>query len=166
MEKTIIDFSARHDQELWETINDVVMGGISEGRFTITEDKTAVFQGVVSLENYGGFSSMRTHPKEFNLSGYQGLMVRIKGDGKDYRIRLRTDNRHDGISYQARFSTEKDSWITARLSFDAFIPVFRGRVIDDAPELNVSKIRRIGFMIADKQAGPFRLEIESVKAYL
>jgi monofunctional biosynthetic peptidoglycan transglycosylase len=108
---------------------------------------------------------MRTHPREFDLSKYHGLIVRVKGDGKDYRLRLRTDNGHDGIAYQTHFSTEKDSWIAARLPFDAFIPVFRGRVIEDAPELNVSGIRRIGFMISDKQAGPFRLEIEWIKAY-
>nr|WP_269724257.1 CIA30 family protein [Nitrosococcus watsonii] len=28
-----------------------------------------------------------------------------------------------------------------------------------------SKIRQVGFMIADKQAGDFQLEIESIKAY-
>lgn len=165
MEKTVIDFHSPGEQDNWETINDVVMGGVSESRVSVTENKTALFQGVVSLENYGGFSSMRTHPGEFDLSGYHGLIARVKGDGKDYRLRLRTDNSHDGIAYQAYFSTEKDTWITARLSFDAFIPVFRGRVIEDAPELNVSGIRRIGFMISDKQAGPFRLEIEWIKAY-
>jgi len=165
MEKTIIDFSAPHDRDIWETINDVVMGGLSESGVSITENRTALFQGVVSLENNGGFSSMRTHPGKFDLSGYRGLMIRVKGDGKDYRLRLRTDSGHDGIAYQAHFSTEKDRWITARLPFDAFIPVFRGRVINDAPELNVSGIERIGFMIADKQAGPFRLEIEWAKAY-
>ena len=93
-------------------------------------------------------------------------MVRVKGDGKDYRLRLRTDNGHDGIAYQAHFKTEKGSWMTERLPFDSFVPVFRGRVIEDAPELNLSGIRRIGFMIADKQAGPFRLEIQWAKVYV
>lgn len=165
MEKMIIDFSDPNEQEQWEIINDAVMGGISESRISITENHTALFQGSVSLENYGGFSSMRTYPRRFDLEGYQGLLVRIKGDGKEYRLRLRTDTRHDGIAYQTLFSTENNSWITARLPFDAFIPIFRGRVIEDAPALNVSGIQRIGFMIADKQEGPFRLEIEWVKAY-
>ena len=165
MEKNIFEFNAPHEQDLWEIINDTVMGGASESRISVTKDKTALFQGVVSLENEGGFSSMRTRPGEFDLSGCKGVLVRVKGDGKDYRLRLRTDTDYEGIAYQAHFSTEKDSWITVRLSFDAFIPVFRGRVIEDAPPLNVSGIRRIGFMIADKQEGPFRLEIERIKAY-
>lgn len=165
MENTIIDFSIPQEQDRWEIINDAVMGGVSESRISMTENKTALFQGVVSLENYGGFSSMRTRPGKFDLSAYKGLMVRVSGDGKDYRLRLRTDNDYEGIAYQVHFSTEKDTWITARLPFDAFMPVFRGRAIEDAPPLNVSDIRRIGFMIADKQAGPFRLEINWIKAY-
>lgn len=165
MEKTIIDFSTPDELDRWEIINDTVMGGVSSSRISIIDKKAALFQGNVSLDNFGGFSSMRTYPREFELAGCNGLMVRVKGDGKNYRLRLRMDDAYEGISYQAFFSTEQDTWITARLSFDAFTPVFRGRVIDDAPQLDAPSIRRIGLMIADKQAGPFRLEIEWIKAY-
>ena len=165
MEKMIIDFSSPDEQERWEIINDAVMGGVSESRISIIDNKAALFQGVVSLDNYGGFASIRTHPREFDLIGSKGLIVRVKGDGKDFRLRLRTDNTYDGIAYQTHFSTEQDRWITARLSFEAFTPVFRGMVVNDAPPLDITAIRRIGFMIADKQAGPFRLEIEWVKAF-
>ncbi len=165
MEKTVIDFSLPHERNKWEIVNDAVMGGLSESRVTIQDKKTALFQGVVSLENHGGFSSMRTQPGEFDLTGFKGLLIRIHGDGKGYRLRLRTDTDYEGTAYQAHFSTKKDTWITVRLSFDAFIPVFRGRVIEDAPRLDISKIKRMGFMIADKQEGPFRLEIAWIKAY-
>lgn len=165
MERTIIDFSSPGEQERWEIINDSVMGGLSESGISITDQKTALFQGTVSLEKSGGFSSMRTHPEPFDLSGFSGFILRIKGDGKDYRLRLRTDSAYEGIAYQAHFSTEQGTWITVRLPFDAFTPVFRGSVVKDAPELDVSGIQRIGFMVADKQEGPFRLEIEWVKTY-
>jgi monofunctional biosynthetic peptidoglycan transglycosylase len=165
MEKTIIDFSSPDEQNRWEIINDAVMGGVSDSRISIIKNKAALFQGIVSLENYGGFASMRTLPREFDLAGCNGLIVRVKGDGKSYRLRLRTDNTYEGIAYQAHFSTEQGQWITARLSFEAFTPVFRGRVMNDAPPLDITAIRRIGLMIADKQEGPFRLEIEWVKAY-
>ena len=165
MEKTIIDFSSPDELYRWEIINDAVMGGVSSSRITILEKKAALFQGEVSLENYGGFASMRTLSQEFELTDFIGLIVRVKGDGKDYRLRLRTDSDYDGIAYQALFSTEQDKWITARLSFDAFTPVFRGMIVNDASELDISKVRRIGFMIADKQEGPFKLEIEWIKAY-
>jgi hypothetical protein len=165
MEKTIIDFSSPDEPGQWEIINDAVMGGKSESRVSLTGHKTALFAGVVSLENYGGFSSMRTRHRKFDLAGCLGLMIRVKGDGKDYRLRLRTDDAYEGTAYQAHFSTEQDVWTTARLAFEAFIPVFRGRVVEDAPPLDLSAIQSIGFMIADKQAGPFRLEVEWVKAY-
>jgi monofunctional biosynthetic peptidoglycan transglycosylase len=165
MEKTIIDFSSPDEQDRWEIINDVVMGGVSSSRISLSGNKLALFYGEVSLENYGGFASLRTHLREFNLKGYMGLIVRIKGDGKSYRLRLRTDDSYEGIAYQSPFSTEQDKWMIVRLPFNAFTPVFRGRVIKDAPPLDISAVRRIGFMIADKQAGPFHLEIEWVKAY-
>jgi monofunctional biosynthetic peptidoglycan transglycosylase len=165
MEKMIIDFSSPDEQERWEIINDAVMGGVSESRISIIDNRAALFQGNVSLENYGGFASMRSHPRVFELAGSNGLIIRVNGDGKDYRLRLRTDKNYDGIAYQTHFSTEQDRWITARLSFEAFTPVFRGMVVNDAPPLDITAIRRIGFMIADKQSGPFRLEIEWVKAY-
>ena len=161
----IIDFSSPDEQERWEIINDAVMGGVSESRISIIDNKAALFQGNVSLENYGGFASMRSRPREFKLAGSKGLIIRVNGDGKDYRLRLRTDNTYEGIAYQTHFSTEQDRWITARLSFEAFTPVFRGMVVNDAPPLDITAIRRIGFMIADKQSGPFRLEVEWVKAY-
>jgi len=165
MENTIIDFSSPDEQDRWEIINDAVMGGLSESRVLMTENKTALFQGVLSLENYGGFSSLRTHTGEFDLALYKGLMIRVKGDGKDYRLRLKMDTSFEGIAYQVHFSTDQDKWTNARLPFDAFTPVFRGQVIEDAPNLDISGIQRIGFMIADKQAGPFRLEIHWIKGY-
>ena len=165
MEKTIIDFSLTDEQNQWETINDAVMGGISTSGIFMSENNTAVFQGEVSLENYGGFATLRTHPRKFDLNGFQGLEVRVLGDGKAYRLRLRTDDAYEGIAYQAHFSTTPGEWILVRVPFDTFNPVFRGRVVSDAPQLDIDAVRRIGFMVADKQAGPFRLEIRWVKAY-
>lgn len=161
MEKTIIEFSSPVEQDRWEIINDAVMGGLSSSRISIIENNAALFHGIVSLENYGGFASIRTHPREFELAGCKGLILRVKGDGNNYRLRLRMDDACECVAYQAYFSTEQDNWINARLSFDAFSPIFLG----DAPQMDLSGIRRIGFMIADKQTGPFSLEIEWIKAY-
>ena len=165
MEKLIVDFRSPDERNKWENINDTVMGGISSSRMSGLENNAALFQGNVSLENNGGFASMRTHPREFDLNGCNGLMVKVKGDGKNYRLRLRTGDAYEGIAYQAVFPTEQDQWTTARLLFDQFQPVFRGRVVEDASPLDLTAVQRIGVMIADKQDGPFRLEIQWVKAY-
>jgi len=164
-DKFLIDFTLPEEEARWEIVNDGVMGGISQSSMVITSDRTAVFQGDLSLENYGGFASVRTLPGDFNLDGYHGFMLSARGDGKRYRLRVRTDDRYDGIAYQAVFTTEPEKWIVVRLPFKTFIPIFRGKIVPDAPPLKPENIRRIGFMIADKQEGKFRLEIEWVKAF-
>jgi monofunctional biosynthetic peptidoglycan transglycosylase len=162
---TVVDFGSPREEYSWRIINDGVMGGLSQSRMNITSERTAVFQGTVSLENNGGFASVRTEPSDFGLAGKKGLTLRVKGDGKRYQLRLRTDQRWDGIAYRASFTTTRGEWTTVRLDFHDFSPTFRGRTVPGAPALDPGRIQQIGFLISDKQEGPFRLEIESVKAY-
>jgi NADH dehydrogenase [ubiquinone] 1 alpha subcomplex assembly factor 1 len=164
VEKTIIDFGEAVEKGRWEPVNDSVMGGLSEGLMSASGG-AAVFHGRVSLENFGGFASVRSLPLEFDLRGYDGLIVRVRGDGRRYRLRLKTDDDFDGFAYQATFFTAPGEWVEPRLSFDEFFPVFRGQLVDGAPALDPANIRRFGFMIADKQEGPFRLEMREVRAY-
>lgn len=163
-EKTIIDFTDTGEQGRWEAVNDVVMGGLSEGHMALSGD-AAVFAGRVSLENFGGFASVRSIPLKFDFGEYDGLVVNVRGDGRRYRLRLKTDDDFEGFAYQASFFADPGKWSEARLSFEEFFPVFRGRLVDGAPGLDPSRIRRIGFMIADRQEGPFRLEIREIRAY-
>jgi NADH dehydrogenase [ubiquinone] 1 alpha subcomplex assembly factor 1 len=164
-EKVLIDFSVEDEGIQWEIVNDVVMGGKSLSSMRITKDKFAVFQGTVSLENYGGFASVRTNPHDFGLQGYEGLLIRVKGDGKRYRLRVKTDDNYEGVAYQCVFATKENMWMNIQMHFSKFIPVFRGSVVQNAPVLNPGSIRRIGFMIAEKQNGDFKLEIAWVKGY-
>jgi monofunctional biosynthetic peptidoglycan transglycosylase len=162
---TVIDFGSQQQKFRWRVVNDGVMGGLSQSQLTISTDGFAVFQGTVSLENNGGFASVRTEPTEFGLAGKKGLLLRLKGDGRIYQLRLRTDQRWDGIAYKANFSTQVGLRTTARLDFESFLATFRGRQVPGAPALEPGRIQQIGFLISDKQEGPFRLEIESIEAY-
>jgi len=57
------------------------------------------------------------------------FVVRGKhGDGKDSELRVRTDNRMDGISYRYRFATQPGTWMNIRVPFSEFVPVFRGAI--------------------------------------
>ena len=159
----VVDF-ARTEPSSWRAVNDGVMGGLSQSRLSGTDAGTSVFTGVVSLENNGGFASVRTSLSEVDLSEYDGLAARVLGDGKRYRLRLRTDDRSDAIAYQATFDTTSDVWQVVEIPFTSFLPTYRGRTPSEAPPLDTSKIRQIGFMIADKQEGRFRLEIAWVRA--
>lgn len=89
-EQIIIDFS-NTSATGWQIVNDRVMGGISRSSFQLHEDGYALFSGTVSLENNGGFASVRTRAQTpMDLSEFDGLSVHVLGDGKTYSLRLRT----------------------------------------------------------------------------
>lgn len=161
----ISNFDKPGEGKIWRVINDGVMGGISSSTWNITENGAAVFAGNVSLENNGGFASVRSAVGTYDLSKYKGIALRIKGDGKRYNLNLKTDAEFDSILYQAEFETEKEKWQLIELPFSRFVPTYHGFVPPDAPKLDTKEIRRLGFLIADKQKGPFRLEIAWIKAY-
>jgi NADH dehydrogenase [ubiquinone] 1 alpha subcomplex assembly factor 1 len=143
----------------WQAINDGVMGGISSGRMEQSGDILR-FEGTLSLENNGGFASVR-RPIGEDLSNATGVKLQVRGDGRTYQFRMRQDDRFDGIAWRAEFSTSGD-WQTVELSFNEFIPVFRGRRVPEAGPVVPAAIRQIGFMLADKVPGPFALEIRSI----
>lgn len=158
----IFDFA--DGAEPWPSIDDVVMGGVSRSEMVLA-DGTAVFQGRLSLENNGGFASIRSRAGEHDLDGFDGLLVHVRGDGRTYGFRLRTTASFDGVSYQAELPTERDARTEVRLPFSSFIPVYRGRRVDDHPALDPAEIKTFGIILADKNPGPFRLEIDSIAAY-
>ena len=162
---TLFDFDEEMGQQAWRSIDDVVMGGVSASKFYIAPDGVGVFEGVLSLERGGGFASVRSQPAQVDLRAYDGLKIRVRGDGKRYRLRLRADPAFEGVAYQVGFETHAGVWETVRLPFDRFHPTFRGRDVPDAPPLSLDTIMAFGWMIADKQAGPFRLEIDWIRAY-
>jgi monofunctional biosynthetic peptidoglycan transglycosylase len=158
---TLIDFS--RGDATWPHINDGVMGGVSSGEMS-AGDGYATFQGRVSFENNGGFSSVRSPAVVYDLSMYEGLILRVRGDGKRYGFRLRTDASFDGVSYQVQIEPPVGEWTEISAPFTDFIPVYRGRVVRDHPPLDPSRIATFGLIIS-RQEGPFRIDVESVSAY-
>ena len=165
IEKNVYTFERVEEIEQWLIVNDGVMGGLSQSQMFLTEQGTALFTGQVSLENYGGFASVRTYPFEFGLADYEGITIRVKGDGQNYKLRLKMGANFDGISYQADFSTKAGEWVSISIPFSEFVPVYRGWVQNNAPTLDATRINQLGFMISDKQVGVFSLEIDAIKAY-
>ena len=164
-EHVIYNFEKADAIEYWRIVNDGVMGGLSQSKIISSNHGTAIFKGKVSLENYGGFASTRTIPFSYNLGGYKGVRLRVKGDGKKYQFRLRTDNSFDGVSYRYEFRTEADTWIVINVPFHECTSVFRGRILKETEPINPEEIQQIGFLISDKQAGKFQIEIDWIKAY-
>jgi NADH dehydrogenase [ubiquinone] 1 alpha subcomplex assembly factor 1 len=166
-ENIIIDFS-KQSLSSWQIVNDNVMGGISRSSFKRHEEGYVVFSGTVSLENYGGFASVRTQTRTpVNLSLFKGLVVRALGDGNIYCIRIRSveNGRITWYTHQARFRTKQGEWETHAIPFSSFKAEFRGSNIRGNPGLNPEAVVEIGFMIQDKQEGAFRLGISTVSGY-
>ncbi len=148
----------------WYVVNDNVMGGRSEGDFSIREGELH-FAGRTNT-NGGGFSSIRTNRVELDLAKYDGIRLRVKGDGRRYTWRLSTDARWRGreIGYWADFDTDEGAWRTVDIPFSRFIPRYRGTRLD-GPELDPAQITGMGLMIYDKLDGPFELRLAGVHAY-
>lgn len=144
----------------WRAVNDGVMGGVSVGRM-VAADRGLRFEGELSLENNGGFASVR-RTVELDLSRAGAVRLRLRGDGRRYQFRLRLDDRWDGVAWRAEFDTNGE-WQTIDLPFDGFEPVFRGRRVPNAGPVVAANIRQIGFMLADRTAGAFALDIAAIE---
>jgi len=160
----VIDFSDPGDRE-WMVVNDGVMGGLSRSGIRRTDRGTGVFSGELSLENNGGFASVRLAVGRLDLSAHAGLEMRVRGDGRTYQLRLRTDDGFDGLAYRTVFATRDGEWLTIRRRFTEFEPTFRGRTPRGAGPLDPARIRQVGFLIADQQPGSFSLEIDFVRTW-
>ena len=156
----LIDFPGGAE---WRIVNDGVMGGRSDSTFQVEEGR-GVFQGNLSPENGGGFASVRAAVKPQPELKMVAVAVRVLGDGNRYQFRIRTNEQGDGPAYRHEFSTTKGEWVEVRMPLADFELSFRGRPVPDAPPIAPSRIRQIGFLIANKQWGPFRLEVGSVRA--
>ncbi len=152
------------ESNAWAAVNDNVMGGLSEGGLDI-RDGVLRFSGNLSLENNGGFSSIR-HPIGLDLSAHQGIRLRVRGDGRSYQLRLQTDSRYYGrpVAYSATFPTRAGEWLQVDVPFSDLGAGFRGRKLDGY-QFDPGKIELIGILLGDKEAGPFLLEVDWLAAY-
>ena len=166
-DRSLTDFEAQENEKLqWKVVDDGVMGGRSRGKVSFTDSGTLRFDGELSLENNGGFSSLRTRDLDLDLSESSGLVMRVKGDGRTYQVRLGSDARYRGreVSFMADFPTQKGEWSVVRVPFSELTGTFRGRTLKDVA-FNSAKVRRLGLLLADQKTGPFSLEVDWIRAF-
>ena len=156
---TIFKFEKTSDITNWTVVNDAVMGGKSSGAFTLNETGHGVYTGHVSLENNGGFSSLRYRFNDISTEGFSKVILKIKGDGKNYQFRVKS-KLSDKHSYIAFFSTSK-TWEVIEISLADMYPAFRGRKLD-IPNFDANSIEEVAFLIGNKTAEDFKLEIDSI----
>ncbi len=161
-ERVVFDFSTVEAAEGWEIVNDTVMGGRSEASVDVAGGRL-VFAGAVSLENGGGFASVRSRAERRDLSDFDGLLVTLRGDGRRYALTVRTDVRVRAGSYRIEFDSPAEE-ATLFFAFDDFVLTSFGRPVAGAPGLARGEVRSVGFLIGGGQAGAFRLEVKRIAA--
>jgi len=139
-------------------VNDGVMGGISQS--TLRQDTQGMyFEGLVSLENNGGFASMRSSAQF--PAGTQALELLAKGDGKQYKLILRTAL-EPRVTYVADFIAEP-GWKTYQFNLNQFKSTFRGQAIS-APTLSFADVIEFGILISNNQAGRFAIQLKTLQS--
>jgi NADH dehydrogenase [ubiquinone] 1 alpha subcomplex assembly factor 1 len=160
---TLFEFAGADPAKEWQTVNDGVMGGVSEGKFKITEEKTMTFFGTLSLANNGGFASVRSKAKKLGLEQGDILVAVVRGDGREYMLNLYPNRQRTAYSYRVKMPTKKDEWVEIKVPLDTFEATSFGRLVKGVGAVDPKEISSVGFMLSDKNAGPFQLEVESIQ---
>jgi hypothetical protein len=148
----------------WRIVNDTVMGGQSTSQLKRSpQDDTWIFVGKLSLENNGGFASIRSPQEEYDFRDYKGIEIKVRGDGKNYGISLSEDYNFTGFYYHYSFSTRPNDWMIHQLNFDQFKPQYFGKHFEYSRKVDLDDIKEIALIIGDKQSGSFQLEIAWIK---
>ncbi len=155
----IFDFNPGKDLGDWYVLDDGVMGGLSLGNLCLTKDGHGLYTGNISLENYGGFSSIRCSLQNINCTDKTKISFRVKGDGKKYQFRIKHDS-YDYHSYVHHFKT-KNEWEEITLYLEDFYPSFRGRTIN-MENFNHDSFEEISILIGNKKEESFKLEIDYI----
>ena len=150
----------------WSITNDGVMGGLSKGKVQVSDEGVMTFSGTLSLENNGGFSLVETEDVELNLSNDLGILLLVKGDGRDYQVRLESESTYRGspVSFSSTFSTKKGEWMQVKVPFADLKGGWRGRDLPDE-KFNPAVVGRVGILLGDKKPGPFNIEVDWVRTY-
>lgn len=162
-ERLLFSFEEPNASEVWRTVNDGVMGGVSEGRVKINEDQNLEFFGTLSLENNGGFASVRASGDHLAMEAEESILLRVRGDGREYNFNLYARRDLEGYSFRQSFQTVEGEWVEIALPMHRFVATWRGRMFPDV-ELDPAMVAGVGILLGDGKPGSFQLEVEWVKA--
>ena len=111
----------------WSAVTDGVMGGLSEVALDVEQGRHHVYyrmRGTVRTANNGGFVQMAlplaTRPESFDASGFDGLRLRVRGNGESYAVHLRTGDSRAPWDYHTASFKADGSWRDVNLLLDDF----------------------------------------------
>ena len=164
--RVLFDFSQPDAVTPWQIVNDGVMGGRSTSKIEVSADAQMRFAGTLSLENNGGFASVRsktnTASSSLGLKAGDMIVMRVKGDGRKYTFNLYVPGRRMAFSHQLDFQTEANKWTEIQLPLDRFSAHSFGRPVRGAT-LDPTEVHSLGILLGDKRAGAFELIVDWIK---
>jgi len=162
-DRLLLSFDQPGQNHDWQVINDGVMGGLSVGK-TQLKNQVFIFSGSISTKKNGGFTSVyrpiATMPQDF-----QWVKISVKGDGKPYQLRMRSQVMGYDLAYKINFTTKEATMQTLTFNLADFQASFRGRILSGAPTLKAETISHVGFLISAKQAADFSLSTYGIEFY-
>ena len=161
-DRVLFDFDKPDAIRVWRPVNDGVMGGRSSGKVKVNQYKNLEFYGNLSLENNGGFASVRASDDGLSMQSGDTVVLRVRGDGRTYNFNVYTQRNMGGYSYRQSFATVNGKWVDVELPVDKFVATWRGRSFRNEA-LNPSAIAGLGILLGDKKPGGFKLEVESIR---
>tara|TARA_B110000902_G_scaffold235631_1_gene281098 strand:- start:2197 stop:2688 length:492 start_codon:yes stop_codon:yes gene_type:complete len=158
--KIIFDFNKKSNLGNWIIVDDIVMGGQSSGSLKLNADGFGVFKGSISLDNNGGFSSVRYRFQKIAIDNYTEIVIKLKGDGKKYQFRIKSNSR-DYYSYITPFLTSGE-WQEVKIPLKEMYPSFRGRRLNQ-PNFSNDYIEEITFLVGNKKNENFKLLLDKIE---
>ncbi|CAM9483775.1 unnamed protein product [Phaeothamnion confervicola] len=131
-------------------LDDVIMGGQSSSAWQYTGGAPFGRWGGQLIVEGGGFCGTVVRSLPFDVSGYDGMYLKVRGDGGRYKFRLKPTDvaGTNEYQYQAPFDTwgsfngemtgdaAAGPWQEVRLPFEDFVAVRRNDVVYSAPPVN------------------------------
>ncbi|XP_003387001.1 PREDICTED: complex I intermediate-associated protein 30, mitochondrial-like [Amphimedon queenslandica] len=169
----------------WECISDEERGGGSQATFKSNKKGTgSVFEGVLntSIKNtelkYSGYCAIRSKPVKYrsldlmkmdrkDVSEFDAFEIRVRGDGRKFFANIHAPGlatRADNLWQYFIFTRGGPEWEDIILPFHKFFLTHRGYFQDRQVVLPLKSIATFGLLVADRVNGPFKLEIQHIKA--
>uniref|UniRef100_A0A7S0RVS8 NAD(P)-binding domain-containing protein n=1 Tax=Chlamydomonas leiostraca TaxID=1034604 RepID=A0A7S0RVS8_9CHLO len=179
---TLVPMGTTDEVAVWERMDDVIMGGNSSSVIELAPELGAGitrWRGELIVEG-GGFCGARTKAMAdgADLSGYDGVALRVKGDGQIFKINIKTTDQLDSPEsvYQATFDTVPGQWTDVTIPWHNFVPVKRAQSDPAGAPLDPSKKAKFGLVLSRFEfnkmpnpaykPGPFELLIDGgIRAY-
>ena len=159
----VMEFGLSDDSD-WFAVNDTVMGGVSQGEVTYTQDFLS-FEGVVSTDSNGGFTSVRSPSEERNLEDFDRVLVRMRSEGQPFSLNLADSLFWFEGQFRFDIETTGTDWEIVEIPFEEFeyyafnggYPTGTGEMMGAGDRETIFHIEMMSELFQD---GSFLLEID------